>query len=89
MARRPRPEKSKAAGQREFRSLEYNGHIVVFPANERQRRIFIDERPVLYGRVGDQYYLSVYAYEPGDTLEAVIKSYLNYKDKVLELRNRE
>ena len=86
MPGKARSTRVSAARKRESRRENYNGHEIVYP-EERKRRFFIDGRPVVYGVAGDTYYLNVYAYEPGDTLEEVIKNYLNYKDKVFAPNN--
>lgn len=57
---------------------EYRGHEVVFPADERRKRIFIDGRPVKYGLAGGEYYLHAYAYDRADSLEEVVRRYIDY-----------
>lgn len=67
----------------------YKGHEIVFPTDERRRRIFIDGRPVHYGTASGQYYLDVYAYDRAETLEEVVKRYINDRESRERRRDEE
>lgn len=60
----------------------YKGHEIIIPSDERRKRIFIDGRPVKWGQAGETYYLDVYAYDRGKTLDETIKRYIDYLEKV-------
>lgn len=89
MAGRTRGKRASATALPKPRREKYKGHEIVYPSDGRRKRLFIDGRPVLYGQVGDQYYLNVYAYDRAKTLEEVIRRYINYKDKVSQNSNRQ
>jgi len=74
--------KPRASSERERRET-YNGHEIVIPSDERQKRISIDGRSVYYG-VTDrgEYYLDKYAYDGAKSLDEVIKRYIDYLDRV-------
>jgi hypothetical protein len=55
----------------------YRGHEIIIPTDERRKRIFIDGRPVKWGETGGTYYLDVYAYDRGRTLDETIKRYID------------
>lgn len=59
----------------------YKGHEILYPGDQRRKKIFIDGRPVKWGKAGDSYYLDVYAYDPGRTLEETVKRYLAHLEK--------
>ncbi len=54
------------------RVFTHKDHEVAIPDDPPRTWIFIDGRPVRYGRLGEQYYLDVYAYDLADTLDEVI-----------------
>jgi hypothetical protein len=59
-----------------FRKETYKGH------DDRRKKIFIDGRPINWGQIGKTFYLNVYAYDPGKTLDEVIKRYIDHLDKM-------
>jgi hypothetical protein len=61
-----------------LRTERYDGHEVVYPLDERRASIFIDGRPVRWGKAGNTYYLEVYAYDRGASLEETVKRYIAY-----------
>lgn len=71
-------EKRRGAGDADGRRETYKDHEIFFPGDERWRRVFIDGRPVHYGVAGGQYYLDVYAYDRADSLDEVLRRYLDY-----------
>jgi hypothetical protein len=61
----------------------YNGHEIVIPTDERNKRISIDGRSVYYGVTdGGEYYLDKYAFDRAKSLDEVIKRYVDYLDRV-------
>ena len=65
----------------------YNGHEIVIPKDERNKRLSIDGRTVYYSvDARGEYYLDKYAYDPAKSLEEVIKRYVNHLDRVAESR---
>jgi hypothetical protein len=66
----------KPAGDRET----YKGHEIFIPRDDAGRRIVIDGEPLRYGRSGDLFYLSAYAYDPAPTLVEVVRRYIDYRD---------
>jgi hypothetical protein len=65
----------------DVRKETYQGHEIVYPRDERRKKIFIDGRPVRWGKAGETYYLDVYAYDRGGTLEETVKRYIGYLDR--------
>jgi hypothetical protein len=65
----------------------YNGHEVVIPIDERNKRISVDGRSVRYD-VTDrgEFYLDKYAYDRAKSLDEVIKRYLDHLDRVQQAR---
>jgi len=59
----------------------YKGHEIFDPKDERRKKIFIDGRPVKWGETGGTYYLDVYAYDRGKTLDETVKRYLDSLQK--------
>jgi hypothetical protein len=80
MARKPKSKPAAESSRADERRETYRKHEIIFPADERRKRIFIDGRPVRYGQAGDEYYLDVYAYDRGKSLQDAIKRYLDYRD---------
>lgn len=70
------------AGGADVRREDYNGHEIVYPRDDRRKKIFIDGRPVTWGEAGGTFYLDVYAYDRGETLEDTVQRYLDYVDRV-------
>ncbi len=62
----------------------YKGHEIIYPRDERRKKIFIDGRPVKWGETGGTYYLDVYAYDRGRTLDETVKRYLDYLDEAAD-----
>jgi hypothetical protein len=67
---------------RNLRREVYGDHEVLFPVEARDRRVFIDGVPRRYGRLTDGYYLDAYSYDRAESLEDVVKRYLDYRDAV-------
>jgi hypothetical protein len=63
------------------RKESVQGHEIIYPRDERRKKIFIDGRPVKWGKAGETYYLDVYAYDRGETLEETVKRYIAYLEK--------
>ena len=81
--KKDRPEGAPArAALPEARRETINGHEVVIPTDERNKRISIDGRSVYYGVTAGEYYLDKYAYDRAKSLDEVIKRYLDYLDRV-------
>jgi hypothetical protein len=76
-----------ASGGAPVRRETYNGHEIVIPLDEKRKKVFIDGRPAHWGETGGTYYLDVYAYDRGRSLDETIKRYLDYRDKTT-LRTR-
>lgn len=70
-----------ASGGAKMRRETYNGHEILIPLDEKRKKLFIDGRPVQWGEASGTYYLDVYAYDRGATLDETIKRYLDYLDK--------
>ncbi|MET7904975.1 hypothetical protein [Streptomyces sp. NPDC005336] len=66
----------------EGRSETYRGHAIFLPADDRHRKVFVDGRPVRYGRIGDAFYLDVYAYDPGASPVDVVRRYIDHLELV-------
>jgi hypothetical protein len=81
MAKARKKGAGKAAPQR-TRTTTYKGHEIFYPEDQRRKKIFIDGRPVKWGEVGGTYYLDVYAYDRGGTLDETVKRYIDYLDAV-------
>jgi hypothetical protein len=72
-----------------LRRESYKGHEILFPQDERGKRIYIDGRPVHYGLAGDEYYLDVYAYDRAKSLEEVIKRYIDHLERTQGRKDKE
>jgi hypothetical protein len=85
------PRKPSGAQDRTLKARRetYKGHEIVYPEDERQKRIFIDGRPVRFGTAGGGYYLDVYAYDHAKTLGEVVKRYLDYRDQTRKRGRKE
>ena len=71
----------------ETRRETINGHEVVIPTDERNKRLSIDGRTVYYAvNPRGEYYLDKYAYDPAKSLDEVIKRYLDYLDAAAKTR---
>ncbi len=80
------PERPRAALP-ETRHETYNGHEIVIPSDERNKRISIDGRAVYYAiNPRGEYYLDKYAYDPAKSLDEVIKRYIDHLDNVAKAR---
>ena len=84
-------KKDSPAGTRaalpETRRETYNGHEIVIPTDERNKRLSIDGRTVYYDRnARGEYYLNKYAFDPGKSLDEVIKRYVDYLDRAAKSR---
>lgn len=77
MAKREKRGGGAVPGRKET----YKGHEILYPDDQRRRKIFIDGRPVKWGEAGDTFYLDVYAYDRGRTLEDTVKRYIDYLEK--------
>jgi hypothetical protein len=66
----------------EVRVETYNGHEIIYPRDERRHKIFIDGRPIRWGVTSGSYYLDVYAYDRGRTLDETVKRYLDHRDRI-------
>lgn len=83
------PESSRASLP-ETRRETYNGHEIVIPKDERNKRISIDGRTVYYAvNAKGEYYLDKYSFDPAKTLDEVIKRYLDYLDRVAKSRKED
>lgn len=71
---RNRDDRRPGAGRRET----YRGHEIFFPDDPRRKRIFVDGRPVRHGTAGGKHYLDVYAYDRADSLDDVVRRYIDY-----------
>ena len=67
----------------------YKGHEIMYPRDERRKKVFIDGRPVKWGETGGTYYLDVYAYDRGRTLDETIMRYIDFLDKAASSGRRE
>ena len=70
---------------------EYKGHRIELRAPEAEREeeleLLIDDEPVRYGQLPDgSYALHGYAYDWHDNLIDVAKRFIDYRDKVNEIR---
>ena len=84
--------KETSGGKRavaDVRRETYKGHEIVYPQDKRRKKIFIDGRPVKWGEASGTYYLDVYAYDRGRTLEETVKRYIGYLDKAGSKRRKE
>jgi hypothetical protein len=83
MDKKKRPRASLPETRRET----INGHEIVIPTEKGNKRLSIDGRTVYYAlNARGEYYLDKYAYDPGKTLDDVIKRYLAHLDRVAESR---
>lgn len=81
MTEHDRNTRSEGGGA-DVRLEAYKGHEILYPHDERRKKIFIDGRPVKWGETGGTYYLDVYAYDRGQTLDETIKRYIDYLEKI-------
>lgn len=66
---------------------EYKGHCIELRERGDGLELLIDSVPVRYGQLPDgQYFLRPYAYDPGDDLMDVSRRFIDYKDKVQQVR---
>lgn len=71
----------------ETRSETYNGHEIVIPTDERNKRLSIDGRTVYYAlNARGEYYLNKYAFDPAKSLDEVIKRYIDHLDAAAKPR---
>jgi hypothetical protein len=77
MPKRDKAPREEATSRKET----YKGHEILFPRDQRRKKIFIDGRPVNWGEANGTFYLDVYAYDRGETLDETIQRYLNYLDQ--------
>ena len=78
---------SARASLPETRRETINGHEIVIPTDERNKRLSVDGRTVYYAvNARGEYYLDKYAFDPAKTLDDVIKRYVEYLDRVAESR---
>ena len=89
MSKRDKGAAASSGGGAKVRRETYNGHEIIFPLDDKRKKIFIDGRPVHWGEASGEYYLDVYAYERGRTLDETIKRYLDYRDKTTARARRE
>ena len=80
------PKRDKSSGGADVRKETYKGHEIVYPRDERRKKIFIDGRPVKWGETGGAYYLDVYAYDRGRSLDETVKRYIDYREKAGKAR---
>lgn len=81
MARKHETGSKKMAATPNARRETYRGHEITIPDDHRRKRIFIDGRQIKWGKAGDSYFLDVYAYDPGKTLDETIKRYIDFLEK--------
>lgn len=75
-----------ARGGDDMRRETYKRHEIVYPRDDRRKKIFIDGRPVKWGEAGGTYYLGVYAFDRGRTLDETVKRYIDYLEKAAGTR---
>lgn len=75
------PKREKSNARAHVRKKTYKGHEIVYPLDERRKKIFIDGRPVTWGETGGTYYLDVYAFDRGRDLDETVKRYIDYLEK--------
>jgi hypothetical protein len=80
---------ARHGGGADVRRETYKGHEIIHPHDERRRTVFIDGRPVRWGTVGGLYYLDVYAYDRGRTLDETIERYIDYREKASRTAGKE
>lgn len=56
----------------------YKGHEIVITSDDPGRRVLVDDEPIRYGRVGDEFYLDVYAYNRDPSLLTVVRRYIDH-----------
>lgn len=59
----------------------YKGHEIVVTSDDPGRRVLVDDEPIRYGRVGEEFYLEVYAYDRDPSLLAVVRRYIDHRDQ--------
>jgi len=84
-----RKESDKEMSSPAFRRMTYKGHEVLYPQDETKTKNFIDGRPVRWGKAGASFYLDVYAFDRGESLDDTVKRYLDYLNKVDGTRKKE
>jgi hypothetical protein len=75
--KRTRSQAKRPDGETVF---EHLGHRVMIPLDGPGRRVLIDDVPYRYGQAGGTYYLDAYAYDPADTLEELVRRYVDARD---------
>lgn len=70
-------KRQKNTAGADARRETYKGHEILVPEDQRRKKIFVDGRPVKWGNVGGKYYLDVYAYDPGKSLDDTVKRYID------------
>jgi hypothetical protein len=61
----------------------YEGHEIVIARDDPGRRVLVDGEPIRYGRVGDEFYLDVYAYDRDVSLLEVVKRYIDHRKQAV------
>lgn len=67
------------------RRTTYKGHELAFPADETTRTVYVDGVAHRYELLPRGYILDAWAYEPADSVEEVVKRYVDYKVKAAKL----
>lgn len=77
-AKRPQ-KRTRSQGKRPTGEMvfEHRGHRVMIPFDDPGRRVLIDDVPYRYGRAGGTYYLDAWAYDPADSLDELVRRYLD------------
>lgn len=57
----------------------YDGHEIIIVPDDPGRRVLLDDEPLRYGRVGDEFYLDAYAYDRDTSLLEVVKRYVDHR----------
>jgi hypothetical protein len=66
---------------------EYKGHRIELRMHEDKPDLLIDDEPVRYGQLTDGlYFLHEYAYDWHDNLIDLAKRFIDYRDRVDEVR---
>lgn len=81
MVSKKKTERKDRDERREDRRETYKGYEIIIPGDERRKRIFINGRPIKWGKASDTYYLDVYAYDRGKTLDETIRRYIDSLEK--------
>jgi hypothetical protein len=85
MAKKRVTSRSAAKVRREAAEMRetYDGHEIVIARDDPACRVLVDGEPIRYGRIGDQYYLEVYAYDRDASLVGVVKRYIDYRKQAV------